>query len=178
VREREMGQRTLRLTVVLALAAVLAVTLGLGSAGAHKRKIPRQTTLAFEELPGSTGDRISGQVSIGSPPEQTDPGGGGGGEPLARTAGLAGSCLRGQRVLIKHNLTSEGGGGGEPTVVATAVTDATGAWQTTAYEASGANQFKFDTFKVEVEKKRMKPKNARHKHVCIGAFANKTVFSG
>jgi hypothetical protein len=177
VREREMGRRISRTTIVVALAASLALTLGLGSAGAHKRKIPRQTTLVFEELPGSTGDRISGRVSIGSPPEETDPGGGGGGEPLAATAGLAGSCLRGQRVLIRHNLTAEGGGGGPQTVVATAVTDATGAWQTTAYEASGANQLQFDTFKVEVEKKRMKPKNARHKHVCIGAFANRTVFS-
>ena len=169
-----MGQRISRTTIVFALTATLALTLGLGSAGAHKRKIPRQTTVVFEELPGSTGDRISGQISIGSPPEETDPGGG---EPLAATAGLAGSCLRGQRVLIKHNLTAEGGGGGPQTVVATAVTDATGAWQTTAYEASGANQLQFDTFKVEVLKKRMKPKNARHKHVCIGAFANRTVFS-
>jgi hypothetical protein len=28
-----------------------------------------------------------------------------------------------------------------------------------------------------VVKKRVPPKNARHKHVCIGAFASKTVFS-
>jgi hypothetical protein len=163
-----------RMTIVVALAAVLALTVGLGSASAHKRKIQRQTTVVFEELPGSTGDRISGQVSIGAPPQETDPGGG---EPLAAAAGLAGSCLKGQRVEIKHNLTAEGGGGGPSSLVATAITDAQGAWQTTAYEASGANQLQFDTFKVEVLKKRLPPKNARHKHVCIGAFANRTVFS-
>jgi hypothetical protein len=26
-------------------------------------------------------------------------------------------------------------------------------------------------------KKRLRPKTSRHKHVCIGAFANRTVFS-
>jgi hypothetical protein len=62
-------------------------------------------------------------------------------------------------------------------LVATTVTDATGVWQTTAYEASAANQLLFDAFFVEVVKKRLPPKNARHKHVCLGAFANKTVFS-
>jgi len=35
----------------------------------------------------------------------------------------------------------------------------------------------FDSFHVEVVKKRLPPKNARHKHVCLGAFADRTVFS-
>jgi hypothetical protein len=35
----------------------------------------------------------------------------------------------------------------------------------------------FDSFHVVVVKKRLPPKNARHKHVCLGAFADKTVFS-
>ncbi len=73
--------------------------------------------------------------------------------------------------------TAEGGGGGPATLVATAVTNATGAWQTTAYEARAANDLLFDSFHVEVVKKRLRPKNARHKHVCIGAFASRTVFS-
>jgi hypothetical protein len=159
-----------RLAMVVAIAAALALTLGLGTAGAHKRKLQRQTTLVFEDLPGSTGDRISGQVSIGAKQEPPL-------EPLARTAGLAANCLKGQKVEIKHALTAEGGGGSQPTLVATAVTDATGVWQTTAYEARAANDLMFDSFHVEVVKKRLPPKNARHKHVCIGAFANKTVFS-
>jgi hypothetical protein len=80
-------------------------------------------------------------------------------------------------VEIKHALTAEGGGRSQPTLVATAVTDATGARQTTAYEAKAANDLMFHSFHVEVVKKRLSPKDARHKHVCIGAFANKTVFS-
>jgi hypothetical protein len=166
-----------RLTIVVAIAAALALAVGLGTASAHKKKFARQTTLVFEDLPGSTGDRLSGQVSLGAPPSE-DPPPDPGGEPLARKTGLAAKCLGGQTVRIKHHLTSEGGGeAGPTTVVATATTGATGAWQTTAYEAAGANQLKFDTFLVEVVKKRLKPKNARHKHVCIGAFANKTTFS-
>jgi hypothetical protein len=162
-----------RPVTVVALVVALTLTVGLSSASAHKRKIARQTTLVFEELPGSSGDRISGQVSIGSPQEPPLDGG----EPLATTAGLAANCLRGQRVEIKHNLTAEGGGGGPTTVVANAVTNPQGAWETTAYEARAANDLMFDSFKVEVVKKRLPPKNSRHKHVCIGAFANKTVFS-
>jgi hypothetical protein len=157
---------------LFALAAVLTLTVGLSNASAHKRKLHRQTTLVFEDLPGSSGDRISGQVSIGSPPEEPYSE-----EPLARAAGLAASCLKGQRVEIKHTLTAEGGGSDPPTVVANAVTNAQGAWQTTAYEARGANVLMFDSFHVEVVKKRLRPKNSRHKHVCIGAFANRTVFS-
>jgi hypothetical protein len=164
-----------RLTIVVAIAATLVLTVGLSNAGAHKRKLARPTTLVFEELPGSSGDRISGQVSIGAPPEEAPPPEGG--EPLARTAGLAANCLNGQRVEIKHNLTAEGGGSDPATVVANAVTNAQGAWQTTAYEARGANDLLFDSFHAEVVKKRLKPKNSRHKHVCIGAFANRTVFS-
>lgn len=159
-----------RLTIVVAFGIVLALTVGLGNASAHKRKLERQTTLVFEELPGSTGDRISGAVALGRAPAE-------GGEPYARTAGLAANCLKGQRVEIKHNLTAEGGGGGPTALVATAVTNAQGAWQTTAYEARAANDLLFDSFHVEVVKKRLPPKNARHKHVCIGAFANRTVFS-
>jgi hypothetical protein len=162
-----------RLTIVVVIAAALGLTVGIGSAGAHKRKLQRQTTVVFEDLPGSTGDRISGQVSIGAPQEPPLYGG----EILARSAGLAANCLKGQRVEIKHALTAEGGGGSPATLVATAVTNATGAWQTTAYEARAANDLLFDSFHVEVVKKRLRPKNARHKHVCIGAFASRTVFS-
>jgi hypothetical protein len=159
----------------LAVAAALTLTVGIGSAGAHKKKTFTHTTIAFQALPGSTGDRISGLLSLGLPPE----------EPFASTAlgplasaAARGNCLRGTTVEITQFLTSEGGGqASTPTVVATATTDATGAWQTTAYEAAGANQLKFDTFKAMVEKKRLPPKNARHKHVCFGAGANKTVFS-
>jgi hypothetical protein len=165
-----------RLTIVVAIATTLVLTIGLSDAAAHKRKLERQTTVVFEELPGSSGDRISGVVSLGRPPDEGVPPGGGG-EPLARTAGLAANCLKGQRVEIKHNTTAEGGGGGATSLVATAVTDAQGAWQTTAYEARAANDLLFDTFHVEVVKKRLPPKNARHKHVCLGAFASKTVFS-
>jgi hypothetical protein len=163
-----------RLTLVAAITVAFALMVGLGTASAHKRKFERQTTVKFEDLPGSTGDRISGQVALGRKPEEPLYGAV---EPLARKAGLAAKCLGGQTVFIKHTLTAEGGGSAEPTLVATAVTDATGAWQTTAYEASGANQLQFDTFQIEVVKKRLKPKKARHKHVCIGAFANTTTFS-
>jgi hypothetical protein len=60
--------------------------------------------------------------------------------------------------------------------VRTVTTGPTGAWQT-VYEASGASVLMFDTFQVEVSKTRLAPKNARHKHVCKGAYGNKTVFS-
>jgi hypothetical protein len=169
-----------RLTLFVAMAAALALTLGVGSASAHKKKTLRQTTLVFEDLPGSTGDRLSGQVSLGAPPEESEPLPPP--EPLAAnplaSAAARGNCIKGQRVEITHFLTSEGGGqASPPTLVATATTDATGAWATTAYEAAGASQLKFDTFKVKVVKKRLRPKNARHKHVCLPTGANKTVFS-
>jgi hypothetical protein len=156
-----------------AIVAALTFIVGLGDASAHKRKFERQTTVKFEDLPGSTGDRVSGQVALGRKPE----------EPvfysgaLAWKSGVAARCLSGQTVLIKHTLTAEGGGSNPPTLVATATTNAAGAWQTTAYEASGANQLMFDSFQIEVAKKRLKPKNLQHKHVCIGAFANTTTFS-
>ena len=161
-----------RLTIFAAIVAALTLTLGTGAADAHKSRTPRQTTVAFQDLPGPGNDRVSGQVALGAKPQEPDPGGG---EPLAAAAG-GGSCLAGQKVLIKHTLTAEGGGSAPPTLVATAVTDATGAWAAT-YEASGGTQLMFDSFQIEVVKKRLPPKNARHKHVCLGAFANTTVFS-
>jgi hypothetical protein len=164
-----------RVTTFLALTAVLALTVGMADAGAHKKKTFTNTTIAFQGLPGSTGDRISGVVSLGLPPEEEPPPPPV--DPLA-SASARGNCVRGTTVQITHFLTSEGGGqASTPTVVATATTDASGAWQTTAYEAAGADQLKFDTFKAKVLKKRLPPKNARHKHVCFGAGANKTVFS-
>ena len=160
-----------RVTSLIAIVAAMALCFGVGTANAHKRKTQRNTTILFQDLPGSTGDRIYGQLALGAAPE----------EPfsLAMPAAGGGNCLSGQKIEIEHNLTVGDGGGpaGPRTLVATAVTDATGAWETTAYEASGANQLLFDTFFAEAVKVRLKPKNDRHKHVCIGAFANKTVFS-
>jgi hypothetical protein len=161
--------------VLLALAAALTLTIAVGSADAHKRKVARWTTVQFQDLPGSTGDRVYGQVNIGAKPQEPIDGGG---EPLlARAAGIAGRCLSGQKVLIKHTLTAEGGGSDQPTLIGTARTNATGAWEFTAYEAQAANQLLFDSFQIEVAKTRLAPKNARHKHVCKGAFGNVTVFS-
>jgi hypothetical protein len=172
---REGRDQLRRAAVVAAIAASISLTAGAGSAEAHKRKIERRTTVQFEELPGSTGDRVYGQVSLGSQPQE--PFYAAGGPPTARAAGIAGKCLAGKKVLIKHTLTAEGGGSDPPTLVGTATTDAQGAWQFTSYEAAGANQLLFDTFQIEVVKTRLAPKNFRHKHVCKGAFGNKTVFS-
>jgi hypothetical protein len=160
--------------VLLALAAALALTIGVASADAHKRKVARWTTVQFQDLPGSTGDRVYGQINIGAKPQEPFEGGG---EPLARSAGIAGRCLSGQKVLIKHTLTAEGGGSDKPALIGTARTSATGAWEFTSYEAQAANQLLFDSFQIEVAKTRLGPKNARHKHVCKGAFGNVTVFS-
>jgi hypothetical protein len=161
--------------VVLALAAAVALTISVAGADAHKRKIQRWTTVQFQDLPGSTGDRVNGQLNIGAKPQEPFEGGG---EPLfARSAGIAGRCLAGQKVLIKHTLTAEGGGSDPPTLVGTATTNATGAWEFTSYEAQAANQLLFDSFQIEAAKTRLAPKNARHKHVCKGAFGNVTTFS-
>jgi hypothetical protein len=160
-----------RLTIVLAIMGALALAVGVGGAGAHKKKSERVTTVDFQDVPGPGNDVVSGQVFVGPPPE-LDPVTG---EPVARAA-AAGNCLAGQQVLVKHTLTPEGGGAAPAVLVTKAVTDASGAWQA-VYEASGANVGMFDTFQIEVAKTRLKPKNARHKHVCIGAFGNKTAFS-
>jgi hypothetical protein len=161
--------------VLLAVAAALTLTIGVAGADAHKRKIQRWTTVQFQDLPGSTGDRVYGQVNLGAKPQEPIEGGG---EPfLARSAGIAGRCLAGQKVLIKHTLTAEGGGSDPPTLVGTTTTNATGAWEFSSYEASAANQLLFDSFQIEVAKTRLKPKSHRHKHVCLGAFGNVTVFS-
>jgi hypothetical protein len=161
--------------VLLAVAAALTLTIGVAGADAHKRKIQRWTTVQFQDLPGSTGDRVYGQVNLGAKPQEPIEGGG---EPfLARSAGIAGRCLAGQKVLIKHTLTAEGGGSDPPTLVGMTTTNATGAWEFSSYEASAANQLLFDSFQIEVAKTRLKPKSHRHKHVCLGAFGNVTVFS-
>ncbi|MGH2956817.1 MAG: hypothetical protein ACRDL6_07480 [Solirubrobacterales bacterium] len=161
--------------IAAGIAALLALTLGVADAGAHKKKTDRQTTVTFQDVPGPGNDVVSGQVSLGRAPDpdeflQV------GGEPLAQAAGKKANCLARARVLVKHTLTSEGGGADDPKLVATAFTGPTGAWQAT-YEASGASLLKFDTFQIEVAKKRLKPKNAKHKHVCKGAFGDRTVFS-
>ena len=160
----------IRLTLAVAMAAVLVLTVGVGSAGAHKRKTDRQTTVTFEEVTGPANDIVSGQVSLGRAPEEVF-----GAGLLAQAAG-AGNCLAGQPVLVKHTLTPEGGGAAPAQLVKTVTTGPTGEWQAT-YEASGANLGMFDTFQIEVAKTRLPPKNARHKHVCKGAYGNKTVFS-
>ena len=159
-----------RATVVAMLTGALALGVGVGEAGAHKKKTQRNTTIMFQDLPGSTGDRIYGQLALGAKPE----------EPFSLAfAAARGNCLAGQKIEIEHNLTIPDGAGpaGPRTLVATATTNAAGAWETTAYEAAGANQLLFDSFFAEAVKTRLPPKNARHKHVCIGAFADKTVFS-
>ena len=159
-----------RVTVVATLAGALVLGMGAGDAGAHKKKTQRNTTIMFQDLPGSTGDRIYGQLALGAKPE----------EPFSLAFAAAGAnCLAGRRIEIEHNLTVGDGGGpaGPRTLVATATTNAVGAWETSAYEAAGANQLLFDTFFAEAVKTRLPPKNQRHKHVCIGAFANKTAFS-
>ena len=163
-----------RVGVLVAVVSLLSMAVGVSEAAAHKRKLPRITTVEFLDLPGSSGDRVSGVVSIGQKPADPIDGGG---EPLAHTSSLPAQCIANQKVLIKHTLTAEGGGSAQPTVVATAITDASGAWQSTSYEASGANQLLFDSFQIEVVKSRVPPKNGQHKHVCLGAFGNKTVFS-
>ena len=78
------------------LTIVVVISGGAGADGGnrHRRRsqrLPRQTTVVFEDLPGSSGDRISGQVSIGAPQEPPPEGGG----YLARSAGLATNCLQG-----------------------------------------------------------------------------------
>ncbi len=159
-----------RLTLAVAMTVVLVLTVGVGSAGAHKEKTDRQTTVTFQDVPGPGNDVVSGQVSLGRAPEEVF-----GAGLLAQAAG-AGNCLAGQQVLVKHTLTPEGGGAAPAQLVKTVTTGPTGAWQAT-YEASGASVLMFDTFQIEIAKKRLPPKNARHKHVCKGAFGNKTVFS-
>ncbi len=172
-----------RRIIVAMIATSLLLTVGLGEASAKKRKIARQTTIVFEDLPGSSGDRISGQVALGSPPEEPF-----GGEPLAAAAGGgAARCLAGQKVLVRDLIfaaafqpltratTSQGTDRGN--LVATATTDASGFWQTTSFEASAGNQGLFDKISVEVVKKPLKSNNPSKQTVCLGAFANQTVFS-
>jgi hypothetical protein len=140
---------------------MLALLIGVQSAQAEKRRIPRSTTVHFEDLPGSTGDRVFGQLTVG--------------QPQAGSASASSRCLAGQQVVIRHTLTRPGGGSPEPTVVGTATTDATGAWEFTGYEASGANQGLYDTFQVKLPKHPLGPKNARLRFVCLGASGFVTV---
>jgi hypothetical protein len=130
-------------------------------ADAHKVKIQRSTTVGFEDLPGTTGDRVFGQVSIGAKSQATSP-------------ALSARCLAGQQVLIKHTLTAPGGGSAPPKVIGSTTTDAQGAWEFTAYEANGASQLMYDTFQIEVPKHPLL-KNARHKHICLAASGFITV---
>ena len=138
-------------------AAALSLALVLGATGAHAAKssivrIDRSSTVQFEDLPGSTGDRVYGQLSVGSGP-----------------AKFASRCLAGQSVQIRHTLTKPGGGSPPPTLVATVRTDAQGAWELTSYEAAGAAQLLYDTFQIQVVKHRLTPKGVSPKRVCLGA---------
>jgi hypothetical protein len=171
--------RIVRLSVLCAVAATLMMVVGPATAGAHKKKWERHTTVEFQDLPGSSGDRLSGVLSFGPEPEEPFFSAG----PPAHAAAAA-NCIAGARVLIHHHAfqaaIDRSAGKSQISqypVVATATTDSTGAWATTGYEASAANQLLFDQFNIEVVKTRLPPKNSRHKHVCLGAFADKTVFS-
>ena len=142
---------------VIGGAAVFSLALALGATGAHAGKsrivkIDRSTTVQFEDLPGSTGDRVFGQLSVGSGP-----------------AKFASRCLAGQTVVIRHTLTKPGGGSPPPTPVGTVTTNAQGAWELTSYEAAGALQLLYDTFQIEVPKHRLTPKGVSPKRVCLGA---------
>ena len=153
-----------QLKALFAMAVTLALFVGVQSASAHTVKIQRTTTVQFEDLPGSTGDRVFGQVSISAKSQSQAP-------------ALAARCLAGQEVLIKHTLTAPGGGSPDPTVVGKATTDATGAWEFTSYEAAGFGVQKFDTFQIEVPKHQLGKKTKSGKHVRLGASGFVTVLS-
>lgn len=146
--------------------AVIALLVGaqMGAAhssAAHIVKIKRSTTVEFQDLPGATGDRVFGQVTVANS-----------GSPA-----LAARCLAGQQVLIKHTLTAPHGGSEPAKVVGTATTDAQGAWEFDAYEAAGMSLQMFDTFQIEVPKHQVGNKSARGKRVCLAASGFATVYS-
>jgi hypothetical protein len=143
---------------------MLTLFFGVQSAGAHTVKIQRATTVQFEDLPGSTGDRVFGQITIGAKSQSSFP-------------ALAARCLAGQEVLIKHTLTAPGGGSPPPQVVGRATTDVQGAWELTSFEARGFDVQKFDTFQIEVVKHKLGKKTKNGKHVCLGASGFVTVLS-
>jgi len=150
-----------RAVIAGAAALSLAVVLGATTATAGDTgivRIKRSTTALFQDLPGSTGDRVYGQLSVSSGP-----------------AKLASRCLAGQTVVIRHTFTKPGGGSTAPTLVATVTTDAQGAWESTSYEAAGATQLLYDTFQIEVPKHRVPPKTVRPKRVCLAATNFTTV---
>ena len=149
---------------VFAMTMMLALFVGVQSAGAHTVKIERSITVEFQDLPGSTGDRVFGQVSISS-------------RSQSRTPALAARCLAGQQVQVKHTLTAPGGGSPPVTVLGTATTDAQGAWEFTSYEADGFGVQKFDTFQISVPKHKLGKKTKSGKHVCLGASDFVTVLS-
>ena len=154
-----------RAGVVLVAGALVALLVGVQSADARKLvKIQRSTTVQFQDLPGSTGDRVFGQLSI-SPKSQ------------ASFPAIASRCLAGQQVLIKHTLTAPGGGSPPPTVIGSATTDAQGGWEFTGYEANGISLQRFDTFQIEIPKHPL-VKNKRRKNVCLAASGFVTVLSG
>jgi len=141
----------------IAGAAALSVAIALGATSASAGdtgivRIDRKITVQFQDLPGTTGDRVYGQLSVTSGP-----------------AKLAGRCLAFQSVVIRHAFTKPGGGSTTPTPVATVKTDAQGAWELTSYEAAGAARLEYDSFQVEAPKHRLAPKRIRPKRVCLGA---------
>jgi hypothetical protein len=147
--------------VVVAMAVIGAFMAVQGAAGAGSKKIvgvKRKITVQFQEVPGSTGDRVYGQLSASSGP-----------------AGLRSTCLAGQTVQIRHTLTKPGGGSPPPDLIATVKTDPQGAWELDSYEAAGATQQRYDTFLVKAVKHRLTPKHSAVKRVCFGAFGFITV---
>ena len=153
-----------RATVLLVGGILMAVMVGVQGAAAHDARISRTATVQFQDLPGATGDRVFGQLSIGQKSQSSFP-------------ALAARCLAGQRVVIKHTLTAPGGGSAPPQVLGTATTDAQGAWEFSGYEANGLSVGKFDTFQIQVMKHPIGKKSHRHHHICLGANGFVTVLS-
>jgi hypothetical protein len=153
-----------RAAVLLLAAAVTALLVGPQIANAHSVRIKRSTTVEFQDLPGATGDRVFGQLSIAAKSQGSSP-------------ALASRCLAGQQVLIKHTLTAPHGGSEPVKVLGTAITDAQGAWEFTSYEANGISQAMFDTFQIEVPKHPIGKKSPRHQHICLAASGFVTILS-
>jgi hypothetical protein len=135
------------------LVPALTFAIGLGTAGAHKKRTPKDVTMDFQRNLTGT-DRFSGVV--------TSP------RPL---------CAKGALIQLAYRPAFEGGGGSEPAqIVATTRADANGNWAID-YEVTGLSG-DFSTYAARSPKQRLKPRNNRHKHVCkAGASPTRTVLN-
>ena len=149
--------RTIRILGIAALVLALVAITGPGLAGAKKKKVHGNLTIAYEKNAASGQDRFYGVVSSPNP-----------------------RCARRAVVNLGFKPAFEGGGGSDipRTTVASARADAQGNWEI-FYKVTPSPAYDFQSFSADSPKRVLKTKRPGVKLVCKFAASEViTLFPG